>query len=151
MTPEQRHKAMAHARGRTRPELALASALWRRGLRYLTSAGYKVRIGRSLPGQPDIIFPGKRVVVFLDGCFWHGCPECGGVPEQVSDFWKDKIRGNVDRDRRVTAKLQAQGWRIIRVPEHAVRTKRLREETTTALASALKQGEMPASTWSQKA
>lgn len=69
LTPEQRHRAMAHARGRTRLERALAVELWRRGLRYLTTDGHKARYRVRLAGQPDLIFPRKRVVVFVDGCF----------------------------------------------------------------------------------
>ena len=123
MNPEQRHKAMAHNRGRTKPELALARALWSAGARYLTHPGYRKRFGRGLPGSPDLIFPSYRTAIFVDGCFWHGCPECSRVPSQSGEFWARKIAANQDRDRRVTQALQRDGWRVIRVPEHHLRSK----------------------------
>jgi DNA mismatch endonuclease (patch repair protein) len=102
MTPEQRHKAMAHNRGRTKPELALARALWSLGARYLTHRGYRKRFGAGLPGSPDMIFTGQRMVVFVDGCFWHGCADCSGIPTQSGEFWARKIAANRERDRQVT-------------------------------------------------
>ncbi len=63
---------MSHNRGRTGPERALASELWRRGLRYLTYEGYKSISGKRLVGKPDLVFSRERIVVFVDGCFWHG-------------------------------------------------------------------------------
>lgn len=121
MFPEQRHKAMSHNRGRTQPERTLASSLWRKGLRYLTDPGYKKRYGTSLPGHPDLIFPKLRVVMFVDGCFWHGCPKCKGLPHQSGEFWVKKIEGNIKRDKRITEELSNLGWKVIRIPEHLVR------------------------------
>jgi DNA mismatch endonuclease, patch repair protein len=137
MKPEQRHKAMASNRGRTGPERALATALWRRGFRYLTSEGYRKRYGHKLVGQPDLIFPRKKVLIFVDGCFWHGCPECGRVPQDMSADWLGKIAGNRERDRRVTATHEQSGWKVIRLPEHAVRTKKALEETAGELSNVL--------------
>ena len=139
MMPDQRRRAMAHNRGRTRPERALASALWRLGLRYLTTAGYKTRYGRQLTGSPDLIFPRKRIVVFLDGCFWHGCPECARVPDGYDLAWTTKIARTVERDRRITEELRREGWSVLRVPEHDVRTKAQLIETADALADLLAQ------------
>jgi DNA mismatch endonuclease (patch repair protein) len=133
MKPEQRRRAMASNRGRTGPEKALAKALWRRGLRYLTSDGYARVYGRKLLGQPDLVLPRKRLIIFVDGCFWHGCPDCGRSPGQSGEFWRTKIAGNVERDRRVTASLEKEGWTVIRVPEHALRTKGEFEETVGTL------------------
>ncbi len=97
----------------TGPELKLRHALWRSGLR-----GY--RLFRRLPGLPDISFGPARVAVFVDGCFWHCCPECKiRVPRKP--YWKRKIAGNVARDRRVTAELRARGWYVLRLWEHEVR------------------------------
>ncbi len=123
MTPEQRHKAMARNHGRTRPERTLAKALWALGFRYLTGDGYKKRTGFALPGNPDLVFARRRLVVFVDGCFWHGCPVCRGIPQGSGDFWKKKIEGNVERDKRVTEALREQGWTVLRVPEHDLKTK----------------------------
>jgi DNA mismatch endonuclease, patch repair protein len=138
-TPEHRRRAMASNRGRTKPELALARALWARGLRYLTAKGYRTLSGRRLVGHPDLVFGRKRTLVFVDGCFWHGCPKCKGVPQTSGPFWRQKIEGNIRRDREVTARLAADGWRVIRVPEHDVRTRELLVATTDRLAKLLRQ------------
>lgn len=122
MTPTQRRRAMASNRGRTRPERALASALWRQGFRYFTAAGYGARFGR-FPGNPDLIFTRKKIVVFVDGCFWHGCRTCKKADGLTDAYWIAKIDGNRKRDRRVTAELEREGWKVIRVPEHDVRSK----------------------------
>lgn len=139
MTPRQRYKAMVHNRGRTRPELAFASGIWRLGLRYLTSDGFKARYRYKLPGQPDLVFPKKRVAIFIDGCFWHGCSQCKGIPTKSGDFWRRKIEGNIKRDKEVTAKLQGQGWMVLRVPEHEIRSKGALNQTTRAIAESLAQ------------
>ena len=123
MTPTQRHRAMGHNRGRTQPERALASGLWRRGLRYFTPDGYKSVTGKRLRGDPDLIFTRKRIVMFVDGCFWHGCPECRKHAGLRGDFWVNKITATQERDRRVTTELESEGWTVFRVPEHDVRTK----------------------------
>ena len=123
MTPLQRYRAMAHNRGRTRPEKALASGLWSRGLRYFTHEGYKSVRGERLSGNPDIIFPRKKLIIFVDGCFWHGCLECGKHLGLTSDFWVNKINSNKQRDIRVTRELTDAGWTVFRIPEHDVRTK----------------------------
>lgn len=133
MTPEQRYKAMAHNRGRTLPERALASGLWRQGLRYFTHEGYKSVTGEKILGKPDMVFPRKRLLVFVDGCFWHGCPKCNKSPEQSGPFWANKIDTNRNRDQRVTTALKSQGWNVIRVPEHDVRTKTALTQTVERL------------------
>ena len=94
--------------------------------------------GGGLPGQPDMVLPRKRLVVFVDGCFWHGCPECDKRPEQSGEFWVEKINANRRRDRRVTAALEDEGWTVLRVPEHAVRTKESLAQTVDALAQSIR-------------
>ena len=123
MTPTQRYKAMVHNRDRTKPERILASSLWRAGLRYLTDNGYKHRYGNPLPGHPDIVFSKKQLAIFVDGCFWHGCPECRKHTGLRGDFWVGKIETNKQRDQRVTAQLESQGWVVLRIPEHDILTK----------------------------
>ena len=122
MTPSQRYRAMAHNRGRTTPERALASGLWRRGLRYFTHDGYQAVSGKRLIGKPDMVFPRKRIVIFVDGCFWHGCADCKKTSKLSGQFWIEKIATNQRRDQRVTASLQAEGWTVLRIREHDVRT-----------------------------
>jgi DNA mismatch endonuclease (patch repair protein) len=73
---------------------------------------------RSLPGRPDFVFPKERVAVFVDGCFWHGCPAHYVEPKSSTSFWRAKIAGNRARDRRNTLALQQLGWRVVRLWEH---------------------------------
>ena len=104
---------MARVRSKdTRPEVMLRQALWRRGYRY--------RLHGSLPGTPDIVFPGARVAVFVDGCFWHRCPEHYTEPAENADFWRGKIKRNVSRDSSANERLAAAGWMVLRVWEHEV-------------------------------
>jgi DNA mismatch endonuclease (patch repair protein) len=113
MTAEQRSRCMSRIRGKdTRPEKELRSALWRAGLRYRKHA--------KLPGRPDLVFASARVAVFVDGCFWHRCPLHSTKPKANADFWQRKLRGNVDRDRRVDATLADLGWTVLRLWEHEV-------------------------------
>ena len=123
MTQQQRYKAMLHNRGRTGPELKLALALWHRGFRYLTHKGYKALKNNTLIGKPDLIFSKRKVAVFVDGCFWHGCSKCHKDPQQSGSWWVRKIEQNRKRDRRVTATLEQQGWIVLRIPEHSICTK----------------------------
>jgi DNA mismatch endonuclease, patch repair protein len=106
---------MQATRGRdTAPELALRRELHRRGLRY--------RVDTSvIPGlrrRADIVFVRKRVAVFVDGCFWHGCPEHGTQSRSNAAFWRDKITTNVARDSDTDARLRRAGWTVVRVWEH---------------------------------
>lgn len=91
----------------------------RRGLH---SRGYRYRVDRKLqpdlPFRGDIVWSGRRVVVFLDGCFWHGCPIHGTAPKSNGEWWKAKIEGNRDRDRRVGEILERRGWTVLRFWEH---------------------------------
>ena len=137
MTPLQRYRAMAHNRGRTAPERALASGLWRRGLRYYTHDGYRAVSGKRLIGKPDMVLPRKRAVIFVDGCFWHGCADCNKTSKLSGRFWTGKIATNQERDQRVTASLQADGWTVLRIPEHDVRTKAALARTIDRLISLL--------------
>jgi DNA mismatch endonuclease (patch repair protein) len=116
MTPAQRSRCMSRIRGRnTKPELALRSALWRCGLRF--------RVTTRLPGRPDVVFPTERVAVFVDGCFWHSCPEHRVQPATNAAFWQEKLSANVARDRRADQALAADGWTVLRFWEHDVEEK----------------------------
>ncbi len=98
----------------TRPELALRSVLHRRGLRYRVN----VRPVQTLACRADIVFRQQKVAVFVDGCFWHGCPEHGTSPQTHPMYWNAKIARNVERDRSNDANLAAAGWIVVRVWEH---------------------------------
>jgi len=75
----------------------------------------------KLAGRPDFIFLHERVAVFLDGCFWHGCPRCDLRPKSNIRYWKAKIAGNVARDRTIAKQLEACGWSVVRIWEHQIR------------------------------
>jgi DNA mismatch endonuclease (patch repair protein) len=98
----------------TRPELSLRRAVHAAGLRYRVAT-------RPLPGRPwtaDLVFRPARVAVFLDGCYWHGCPEHYNPPRTNSGYWSSKIGRNRSRDALVDSELQAAGWSPLRIWEH---------------------------------
>jgi len=82
--------------------------------------GWKLRPG-GLPGNPDFVFFKRSIVVFVDGCFWHGCPRCAHIPKTNSSFWRAKIRRNIERDRKNGRKLRAGHFRVVRIWEHQLR------------------------------
>lgn len=95
-------------------ELALRRALRALGLRY--------RVEVSLPGtrrRADVAFVGAKVAVFIDGCFWHGCPKHGTWPKANAAWWRSKIEGNRLRDRDTDSLLRRAGWKVLRFWEHA--------------------------------
>lgn len=106
--PEKRSAVMRRVKGKnTSPELAVRKALTRLGLRY--------RLHRKdLPGNPDIVMPGRRLALFVHGCFWHGhdCPRGSRVPKQNRDYWVGKVGRNRARDAKSREALAAQGWRV---------------------------------------
>jgi DNA mismatch endonuclease (patch repair protein) len=99
----------------TKPEVRLRSDLHRRGLRFRKDL--LVRVG-GVKVHPDIVFTKARVAVFVDGCFWHGCPEHQVVPKSNRDYWVPKLRRNIERDRAADDALSAEGWTVVRVWEH---------------------------------
>lgn len=102
-------------RADTQPEVALRRALHARGFRFrkdrLIDAG-----GRRV--RADVVFSRKRVAIFVDGCFWHGCPDHCRMPGTNVDYWQAKIERNKTRDRRTDEALTADGWRVLRFWEH---------------------------------
>jgi DNA mismatch endonuclease (patch repair protein) len=109
-----RSRLMSRIKGtRTGPELALRRILWAEGLRY--------RLHSQLPGKPDLVFGKAKVAVFVDGCFWHGCPIHGHLPKSNQDYWSAKLARNTARDQATNTALAAQGWLPIRLWEHEVR------------------------------
>jgi DNA mismatch endonuclease (patch repair protein) len=102
---------MARVRNRdTEPETALRRALWHLGLRF--------RVRSNLPGTPDLVFVGAKIAVFVDGCFWHGCPNHYTEPVRNAEFWRSKLLRNLERDRRVNEELDRLGWLVVRIWEH---------------------------------
>ena len=120
-TRKKRSEVMALVRptGNLSTELVLAGALRRHGV---TGWRRHLEIGLGTgKTRPDFVFTKPRVAVFVDGCFWHCCPVHGTKPASRMDFWLPKLETNRRRDRRVSAALRRQGWRVIRVWEHSVK------------------------------
>jgi DNA mismatch endonuclease (patch repair protein) len=113
LPPESRSRIMSaiRSRGNASTELRFANLLrsehitgWRRH--------------QNLPGRPDFVFRTERMVVFVDGCFWHSCPHCSRVPRANKRYWRPKLARNRERDCQVTDELRASGWTVLRVWEH---------------------------------
>lgn len=102
-------------RSDTKPEVRLRSTLHRLGYRFRKD--HPVRVDGKVI-RPDIAFTKRRVAVFIDGCFWHSCPQHGRKPGVNGDYWSPKLEGNARRDRAQTAALESQGWTVLRFWEH---------------------------------
>lgn len=116
-TRSKRSQVMASVKGKGNKstELALVTLLksnfingWRRHL--------------PLPGKPDFCFPRQKVAVFVDGCFWHGCPKCYRRPKSNLAFWDGKVAANRTRDRRVNRELRGRGFIVVRIFEHQLKS-----------------------------
>ena len=105
----------------TSPEMAIRRLLHAMGLRYRVDA----RPVKEIRRRADIVFGPTKVAVFVDGCFWHCCPEHGSLPATNVDYWGPKLERNVERDQETNALLKSAGWRVIRIWEH--------QEPTTAV------------------
>lgn len=118
----KRSEMMSRIRGKnTIPEINLRSAAWALGLRYRLHR----RLGTT---RPDMIFIGAKVAVFVDGCFWHGCPAHCVMPKNNREFWQKKLSRNIQRDAEATLALTAAGWHVLRFWEHEI------EKSATACA-----------------
>lgn len=98
----------------TKPEIALRRELHRRGFRYRTN----YRPLSSLRRTADVAFTKARLAVFIDGCFWHGCPDHYTAPIKNSEFWADKVSRNRERDAETNARLRLADWNVLRIWEH---------------------------------
>jgi len=105
----------ANRRTDTKPEVRLRSELHRRGLRFRKD--FLIRVG-EIRVKPDIVFTRRKLAVFVDGCYWHSCPEHGTVPHRNRLYWLPKLEVNVERDRRADAALSGAGWTVLRIWEH---------------------------------
>lgn len=117
MTPEQRSRCMSAVKGKdTKPEMIVRKYLFSKGLRFRLHV-------RSLPGNPDIVLPKYKAVVFINGCFWHGHEGCKyyRLPKSNVEFWESKITNNKNRDVLNEVKLKELGWRVIRIWECEIR------------------------------
>ena len=117
MTPEQRSRCMSAVKGKdTKPEMIVRKYIFSKGLRFRLHV-------RSLPGNPDIVLPKYKTVVFINGCFWHGHEGCKyyRLPKSNVEFWESKITNNKNRDVLNEIKLKELGWRVIRIWECEIR------------------------------
>jgi len=133
---ERRSEIMAavRSRGNRSTEWKIRAILIQSGIR-----GWKLHC-QYLPGRPDFTFLKERIAVFVDGCFFHGCPKCGRIPKSNQDFWRTKILKNKIRDRRCRAQLRRSGWRVLRLWEHDLRSSkwilRIKDSLRTTIAEA---------------
>lgn len=114
MTKEQRRKTMQAIKAQSKLENTVSKAVWNRGFRFRKNV-------RSLFGTPDIVIQKYRVVIFIDSCFWHGCPLHGTRPKTNQEFWNKKLDRNIERDKEVTQHYKDINWNILRIWEHDIR------------------------------
>jgi DNA mismatch endonuclease, patch repair protein len=114
-SPAARRRMLANRRRDTGPEVRLRSLLHKAGLRF--RCDYPVRVGDRAT-RVDIVFPRRHVAIFVDGCFWHCCPEHGTVPVANRDYWVQKLMRTSERDREVNEALRVAGWTVLRFWEH---------------------------------
>lgn len=130
-SPEERSRNMSRIRSEdTKPEMIVRRALWH--------AGYRYRLHRKdLPGRPDIVMPGRRIVIFVQGCFWHSHEGCrkAAVPSSRREYWLPKLERNRRRDLEAKEALLAAGWRLLWVWECALSRKSEREVLPEILTS----------------
>lgn len=134
LSPRERSNRMSLIRGRdTQPELALRRALHRLGLRFRLH-------GAGLPGKPDLVFPRYKTVVFVHGCFWHQHAGCSiaTIPKSNTQFWVEKFKKNIDRDKRVSAQLNELGWKVLVAWECELSTRQKIELTGKRIAIEIK-------------
>lgn len=113
--PGRRRNMQAIRRTDTKPEVQLRSALHRAGLRFRKDMRLDLPGGRV---RPDIVFTRAKIAIFVDGCFWHSCPEHGHQPSQNVGYWAPKLERTIERDQSNTAALEAAGWSVLRFWEH---------------------------------
>lgn len=130
MSPEERSRLMATVRSKdTKPEMLVR--------RLVHGMGFRYRLHRKdLPGSPDLVFPSRKAVIFVHGCFWHRHPGCKGAstPKSNEDFWIQKFDENVARDKRNLEALQNSGWKVLTIWECETRNI---EELTDRIAAFL--------------
>ena len=114
---ETRSKAMSAVKGKGNKttEVRFRLALVRSGI-----SGWKMHASEII-GKPDFYFPEKKLAIFIDGCFWHGCPKCGHIPKTNTEYWREKISRNKKRDKSVTRKLRYRNYKVIRIWEHELK------------------------------
>lgn len=132
LTREQRSRNMSSIRSRGN---ATTEGMFARVLRGAKITGW--RRHPNLPGKPDFVFKQARLVIFIDGCFWHACSRCYRLPQDNRAYWQTKAANNRRRDRLRSRQLRKLGWRVIRVWEHSLKTPRGRAHVVKSLLAIL--------------
>lgn len=131
ITPERRSRNMSRIKSKnTKPEILLRRALYARGVRY--------RLHCNMRGRPDIAFKGHKIVIFVNGCFWHGCSEHYVAPKSNQSFWENKLRSNIRRDEKTDEFYQKGGWRVFRFWEHELKKSQQADSAAERIAMLLK-------------
>ena len=112
--PATSARMRAQRRRDTAPELALRRELHRRGARYFVDRAPMKGVRR----RADLVFPRRKVAVYVDGCFWHSCPQHATFPKNNAQWWAEKLAGNVTRDRDTDSTLTDAGWTVVRIWKH---------------------------------
>ena len=138
VSPAKRSEMMSGIKGRNSlPEMSVRKALFAMGYRYRLHR-------RNLPGTPDIVMPGRKIAIFVHGCFWHAHQGCkyAKMPSTRTEFWRAKLQGNVDRDRRAADRLAEIGWRVLNVWECSMRDPEVAAGLPEALRAWIDSGAM---------
>lgn len=136
-----RKSMQGNKRRDTKPELLVRQRLRAAGL-----TGYRLDWAKA-PGRPDIAFPGRKVAIFVNGCYWHRCPHCSpSVPRKNVEFWEAKFRRNVERDKRALAELEELGWLAITIWECELKHDRIDETMERVIEQVRSAGKQPDST-----
>ncbi|MCL2888961.1 MAG: very short patch repair endonuclease [Eggerthellaceae bacterium] len=122
-------KSMQGNKGKdTKPELRVRKILREAGF-----PGYRLQ-WKKAPGRPDIAYPGRKIAIFVNGCFWHRCPKCGlSIPKTNPEYWAEKFRRNVERDNERAGQLEAQGWKVLVVWECELKDKTKQDDVEYAI------------------
>ena len=132
LSKEQRRKNMSRIKSKeTKIEIAFRKALWKFGFRYSKNSGKYL-------GKPDLALPKYKTVIFVDGCFWHGCKKHWRLPASNKKYWSAKIQRNIARRKEVSKFYKKQKWQIIRIWEHDLKNKNLIPKIATKLLKNLR-------------
>jgi len=133
LTPKDRRKTMRAVKGKgTNIERQLSAMLAGMGL-----SGWKKNVN-DITGKPDVMFLQERVLIFIDGCFWHGCPHCKRkLPKTNREYWEHKIQRNIERDKQNTQALEDKGWCVIRIWEHEMQDAAARSDIRSRIRKAV--------------
>ena len=127
---DSRHSMQGNKRQNTKPELLVRQRLRAAGL-----TGYRLQ-WKKAPGRPDIAFPGRKIAIFVNGCFWHRCPHCNpSTPKRNTEFWEAKFRRNVERDARAITELKELGWTPITIWECELKRDKIDETMARVIAT----------------